>query len=140
MLCHLRSKREVAVQVEVFGKVLGQHPAQVLCDTVHASGMGKLHCRLSVWISADLCVGMNDAVELLKQVIDGNTVREFAGFYKVLLPMGNGIFSLRSFLQYNQVAAHFCPGVIGKKIVGQAYSGNHIAPLGQPFPYRAVLF
>ncbi len=123
----------------MLGKILFQHLPQVFGNSVHSTFMGKDNCRLTVWIGVGFRVCLYYPVKITEQVVNGNAVRQFAGFDKILLPLARtDIFTVA--LQDYQIAADFCSCMVGKEIVRQTDSRYHIASVHQVFPYRLVLF
>ncbi len=74
-LCrHLLCMFLIMPYIQMPGKVFPQHSAQFGGNSSHTAGVGKLHCRLAVWIGSDFDVIMDDTPEILEQVIHRNAV------------------------------------------------------------------
>ena len=78
---------------------------------------------------------MYHAVERLEQVVYLDTVGQAAGFDKVVLTLRQTSPTGLA-LQDNKVTAHFGPGMIRKKVIGQADSRNRFAMFHQPLAHR----
>ena len=79
---------------------------------------------------------MDNVVQFLVAVVDGDVSGQCAGLDEVPFRFGQSVFPA-ILLQYDQVAAHFGSG-IGEKVAGQADSRNQSGVVHQPFPYGTV--
>ena len=98
--------------------------------------MDEVHGGLPVHVLTGLDSGMDNMIQFLVAVVDGDVSGQCAGLDEVPFRFGQSVFPA-ILLQYDQVAAHFGSG-IGEKVAGQADSRNQSGVVHQPFPYGTV--
>ncbi len=112
-------------RIQAHGKphvaVLVKHTAQVLRDACCLALVRIDHSGLAVRVGVEFCGRMHDTFGMADKI---GVVRQVC--LRVRLYHGHQPFVLRQFrlaqvlLQYDKVAAHLCPRIVRKQVVGQA--------------------
>ena len=107
----------IEAAVVILSEIFPEHSTQRFGYTGDSAAMNKFHCGLPVRVGTYFGGSLHHPVEVLKRIVNRNTVRKCARLDKVSLPLGEGP-GCGVLLQDDEIAADLRSGVVDEKVIG----------------------